>query len=210
MLRFLVLLLTWSFITFITFRCSNTSSKNTVSTYDSVALDSNAIDYWIQTYQRAQPAQIIPEHFVERYIQPALQHDTLYPFHPTALYHYGEVLYQDSQLVVLTFYYKLTEPSKDLAASFVASYQRQNNQFLDAKIVFGSSVLDLTTSLGYRLGFSCKSTINYPDQEGILLSLLQQKKYLYSQFTTEKIIEDQSYREFWLLNKKGLFTKTTI
>ena len=200
MSRFLVLIGCLFFL----LSCNTEQTAGTTPT-TAPTLDSNSVAYFAQACQNAAPAQLIPMNLVERYVQPALEQDSLHPFHPNAAYHYGEVLYQDSQLVVLTFYYKLTIPKKDLAASFLASYKVNTNQFLDSKMVFGSSVFDYKDSLGYRLGYSCKSTIEYPELNTQILTLQQHKKYLYSQFTNEKIIEDKNTRVFWVLNQKGKF-----
>lgn len=128
-------------------------------------LTNNTFNAFVEEMQLAKAGQEIPAALSELYIQSALAKDSLYPYLSTgnASYQYGEMIYEDSVLAVLSFYYKALEGRSLLAASFLASYEKATGTCLDMRPIFSSSTFDRSATLGYQLGLSCQSTLHYID-----------------------------------------------
>lgn len=148
-------------------------------------IDSSSFDYFLLRYAQAQPAEVIAPALAEQYIRPAL---AAFPFHPylapsIATYSYGQVAYENDAIAVLTFYYKAAHDKNLLAASFIASYDKRNAQFIDSKMVFGSSTFNLIKQIGYNIGLSYKSELEYlSDSSEVILKLHSTEERLYGQF----------------------------
>ena len=132
-----------------------------------------------------QTGTAIPVALSDAYIAPALAYDSLYPYLDTskASYQYGEIVYEDSSLVALSFYYKALDGSNLLAASFLASYDRVSGTCLGIRPIFSSSTFDWRATKGYQLGLSCRSTLHYIDNGSAgVLRLESTVKRFYSAF----------------------------
>lgn len=126
----------------------------------------------------------IPSDLCQQFIQPALTTQTLHPYidTPDATYSYGQVLHEDSAMVAFTFYYKAIEDKNLLAASFIASYNPNTQEFIDSKMVFGSSTFNFQETKGYNLGFSCRSDMEFIQSDDLVLILKSKIKRFYSAF----------------------------
>lgn len=142
-----------------------------------------SLSFFIQQMQQAEAGQEIPSALSAAYIAPALAKDSLYPYlsDSSADYQYGEMIYEDSNLVVLSFYYKALDGRSLLAASFLASYDRATELCLDMRPIFSSSTFDWSATEGYQLGLSCQSTLNYIDNGSLgILQLESTVKHFYT------------------------------
>ncbi|MFK7796639.1 MAG: hypothetical protein AB8E82_04240 [Aureispira sp.] len=138
---------------------------------------------FVQQMKQAEAGQDIPSSLSAAYIAPALAKDSLYPYlsDEHASYQYGEMIYEDSSLMVLSFYYKALDGRSLLAASFLASYDRATETCLDMRPIFSSSTFDWSATEGYQLGLSCQSSINYIDNGSLgILQLESSVKHFYT------------------------------
>lgn len=165
--------------------CTQSTAPQELSPQPSMIEDSPTdLSYFLQQYQTVEAGTNIPQKLCQQYIQPALVKEPLHPYLPLeqATYSYGQILYEDSNIVALTFYYKATQHKNLLAASFLATFDRQNGQFIDNKMVFGSSTFDYQQKKGYDMGLSYKSDIEFLDSDALVLVLKSKVKQLYSHF----------------------------
>jgi hypothetical protein len=138
---------------------------------------------FVQQMKQAEAGQDIPTALSAAYIAPALAKDSLYPYlsDSSAGYQYGEMIYEDSSLIVLSFYYKALDGRSLLAASFLASYDRATEACLDIRPIFSSSTFDWSATEGYQLGLSCQSTLHYIDNGSLgILQLESTVKRFYT------------------------------
>ena len=138
---------------------------------------------FLQQLKQAEAGQDMEPAWSAAYIAPALAKDSLYPYFTdsTASYQYGEVVYEDSSLVALSFYYKALDGRSLLAASFLASYHRTSGTCLDMRPIFSSSTFDFSKSKGYQLGLSCQSTLSYIDNGSLgILQLMSKVRLFYT------------------------------
>ncbi|MGH1339841.1 MAG: hypothetical protein ACRBFS_27225 [Aureispira sp.] len=147
--------------------------------------DSTPVNFstFLQQLKQTEAGQDIPSAFHAAYIAPALAKDSLYPYlsDTNASYQYGEMIYEDSSLAILSFYYKALDGRSLLAASFLASYNKITATCLDIRPIFSSSTFDLSTTKGYQLGLSCQSTLDYIENGSLgILQLNSQVKYFYT------------------------------
>ncbi|BDS10731.1 hypothetical protein [Aureispira anguillae] len=181
---------TTSFLIFVCFiflgACDNTnpSSIKVSTTATPNNTTDNSLSHFIQQFQLVEPGSSIPKELCDRYIEPILANNRLHPYLglEKASYNYGQVIYEDSVMVAFTFYYKAEDKGHLMAASFLASFNRPNEQFIDARMVFGSSVFDYQASKGYKMGFSCKSDLEFLESDRMVLKLKSQTKQLYTHF----------------------------
>ena len=170
--------------------------------------DSSSIGYYILQCKQAEPAQEIPLHLCEKFIQPALADKALHPYLTLdkASYHYGEIAYEDAALVAITFYYKAVNGLNLLAASFVATYNRLDGNFIDSKMVFGSSTFDFQKTKGYNMGLSYKSEMAFVEVDSIIFIVKSDEKITYSAFqkNVPTKANSRTSRTF-ILNKNGRF-----
>jgi hypothetical protein len=170
---------------------------------------STDFEAFVQATRQAEAGQAIPFALCETYLAPALAFDSLYPFLDTsvAAYQYGEIVYEDSSLVVLSFYYKALNQRDLLAASFLASYARISGQCLGLRPIFSSSTFDKSQSKGYQLGLSCQSAIRYVEDGGPgILRLYSTVKYFYTAFEKEAARrENEQVKQVHLLEPSGRF-----
>ncbi len=172
------------------------------------AIDSSGIDQFMLQCNKAQPAELIPLHFCEKYIKPALADQQLHPYLPfeQATYSYGQIEYEDKSIVVISFYYKATNGLNLLQASFLASYNKSNNDFIDSKMVFGSSAFDFQKSKGYNMGLLFRSERKFTDTDSIIFIQHSTEKKIYSQFKKGIKIKKNSLTErTFILYKNGQF-----
>lgn len=182
----------------------NPTNLTTVTNRD----DSSSISNYMLQCKKAEPAQEIPLHFCKKYIQPALADKELHPYLTLdkATYHYGEIAYEDAAVVAITFYYKAVNGLNLLAASFVATYNRLDGNFIDSKMVFGSSTFDFQKTKGYNMGLSYKSEMAFVEADSIIFIVKSDEKITYSSFQKNVPIKANSLSpRTFILNKKGRF-----
>lgn len=162
----------------------DTSAPSTPSIVEEPSLTPTAnFGNFLQQLKQAEAGQDIAPIWSAAYIAPALEKDSLYPYLADSLasYQYGEVVYEDSSLVALSFYYKALHGRSLLAASFLATYDRNEGICLDMRPIFSSSTFDWSKSKGYQLGLSCQSTLQYIDNGSLgILQLMSKVRLFYT------------------------------
>lgn len=175
----------FSFI-FLSFLGCNTSEKpiddSNESTNKTLPLEDFAS--FVQQTKMVESGTVIPFSLHQKFIQPALADQALHPYIASekASYSYGQILHEDPEMVVVTFYYKAAHLQNLLAASFMASYNPVTEAFIDCKMVFGSSTFNFQKEKGYNLGFSCRSEMEFIESDELVLILKSQIKHFYSAF----------------------------
>lgn len=167
------------------FACNNAEKKHTTTEEPIPPVNTpNSLAYFIQQTQTVESGTEIPLELCQRFIQPALANKPLHPYIESekATYSYGQILHEDSEMVAFTFYYKAAQDRNLMAASFMASFNAVTQEFIDCKMVFGSSTFDFQNTKGYNLGFSCKSDLEFIESEQLVLILKSQIKYFYTAF----------------------------
>jgi len=182
--------------------------KNALSDTIEESIDTTSINYFTLQCKHATPAQEIPLYLCEKYIKTALANKKLHPYLPLdkAIYNYGQIAYEDMNLVAITFYYKAVNDKNLLAASFMAIYDKLDGRCIDSKMVFGSSTFDFQKSKGYNMGLSYKSEMNFVDQDSVIFMMLSTEKLLYSKFKKGVPVKaDEQTLKTFSLNTKGNF-----
>lgn len=158
---------------------SNKSTKNPKQNFPTTDLA-----YFVQQTKTVESGTEIPSILHQKFIQPALANQPLHPYilSEKASYTYGQVLYEDPEMLAFTFYYKAAQAKNLLAGSFIASYNPVTEEFIDCKMVFGSSTFNFQKTKGYNLGFSCRSDMEFIESDDLVLILKSQIKYFYSAF----------------------------
>ena len=170
-----------------------------LNTTTDTAIDSSSFDYFLVRYAHAQPAEVIAPALAEQYIRPALANFPLHPYltPSIATHSYGQIAYENDAIAVLTFYYKAAHDKNLLAASFIAAYNKQNAQFIDSKMVFGSSTFNFLKQEGYNMGLSYKSELEYlSDSSEVILKVHSTEERLYGQFQEGVPKKEKSLRKF--------------
>jgi hypothetical protein len=164
----------------------NTSEKPVDNIPENTAKDlpPQTFAYFLQQTKEVESGTVIPFSLHQKFIQPALAGQALHPYITSekASYSYGQVLHEDSNMVAFTFYYKAAHLQNLLAASFMASYNPVTEEFIDCKMVFGSSTFNFQKEKGYNLGFSCRSDMEFIESDELVLILKSQIKHFYSAF----------------------------
>lgn len=167
------------------FAC-NTSEKPAVKTTENIqtSLPTETLAYFIQQTKEVAPDTKIPFSLHQKFIQATLADQPLHPYIASekASYSYGQILHEDAEMIAFTFYYKAVHEKNLLAASFMASFNPVTEEFIDCKMVFGSSTFDFQQEKGYNLGFSCRSEMEFIESDDLVLILKSQVKYFYSAF----------------------------
>jgi hypothetical protein len=177
------------FILFSFFAC-NTSEKPSENTTKNTtanslkSLPNEDFANFIQQTKTAESGTEIPLSLHQKFIQPTLVGQQLHPYIASekATYSYGQILYEEAEMVAFTFYYKAIQDKNLLAGSFMATYNPITAAFIDCKMVFGSSTFDFQQTKGYNLGFSCRSDMEFIESDDLVLILKSQIKYFYSAF----------------------------
>jgi len=175
----------FAFILFSFFSC-NTPEKPTNKTTENMqqSLPPETLAYFIQQTKEVAPDTQIPFNLHQKFIQATLADQPLHPYIASekASYSYGQILHEDPEMIAFTFYYKAVHEKNLLAASFMASFNPVTEEFIDCKMVFGSSTFDFQGTKGYNLGFSCRSEMEFIESDDLVLILKSEIKYFYSAF----------------------------
>jgi hypothetical protein len=199
------------FILFSFFSC-NTSESPSESTTENInqSLPPENLAYFVQQTKEVESGTKIPFHLHQKFIQASLAGKPLHPYIDSekASYSYGQILHEAPNMIAFTFYYKAVHEKNLLAASFMASFNPITEEFIDCKIVFGSSTFDFQQEKGYNLGFSCRSDMEFIESDELVLILKSKVKYSYTAFkegTEPKADAVKTERYTLLKNGKFLF-----
>lgn len=207
MLYFRLFLLFFPF--FLLVACDTTPTSSTPPKEEPSPVVEVQFEDFLQQLKQAEAGQDIEPAWSAAYIAPALAKDSLYPYFTdsTASYQYGEIVYEDSSLVALSFYYKALDGRSLLAASFLASYDRSTGTCLDMRPIFSSSTFDFSQSKGYQLGLSCQSTLSYIDNGSLGILQLMSKVRLYYTALEEGVepIPNEVHSYQHVLQPNGIF-----
>ncbi len=169
-------------------------------------LDSSSLMIFIEKIKKAEAADEIPALYSEKFIRPALSKFVSHPYLSDAVYSYDEIAYEDSLLVVVSFYYKAKNGFHLLGASFLASFSKTTEQFIDSEMVFGSSVFNYQDSLGYDIGYSFRSDRRFDNNSTLVFTQECVEKYFYQNFRQGIPKKQDSKTVLKIeLNKKGCF-----
>lgn len=157
-------------------------NKSTKDTNQSFPTENLA--YFVQQTKAVESGAEIPSILHQKFIQPALANQQLHPYiiSEKATYSYGQILHEDPKMLAFTFYYKAVQGKNLLAGSFMASYNPVTEEFIDCKMVFGSSEFNFQKTKGYNLGFLCRSDMEFIESDDLVLILKSQIKHFYSAF----------------------------
>lgn len=176
------------FIFFSLFSCNNVEKpvENQVENTNK-DLPPQTFAYFVQQTKEVESGTVIPFSLHQKFIQPSLVNEALHPYIASekASYTYGEILHEDPNMVAFTFYYKAAHLQNLLAASFMATYNPVTEEFIDCKMVFGSSTFNFQKEKGYNLGFSCRSDMEFIESDELVLIIKSQIKHFYSAFKEE-------------------------
>jgi hypothetical protein len=160
----------------------NPAANKTENT--TTSLPNEDFAYFVEQTKEVESGTVIPFALHQKFIQPTLVRQALHPYiaSENASYSYGQILHEDPEMIAFTFYYKAVQDKNLLAASFMASYNPITEEFIDCKMVFGSSKLNFQTTRGYNLGFSCRSDMEFIESDELVLIMKSKIKHSYSDF----------------------------
>ena len=141
------------------FLCLSCQYKEAANTNSQISnAEDCSLEQYLEFVKKASAGQPIKECFHQRFCCPTFS--KLAPFRclSNANYYVGELLYQDSSLLVISFYYDAQWGQNDAKASIVASYQYPQGKLIDAALQFANAVFDYKDSLGYEIGLSFRSS----------------------------------------------------
>ena len=158
-----------------------------------------------------QKNQIIEKDMADIYIAQALENSNLYQYKQNAnlKYSYGDILYQSTKCVAVSFRYNSNNKQNTLNALFIATYNPLDDSFIDARMVNCYSEFDYFDTKGYNLReIQTFSTEVVNNSETVLEVKCKNKKHFYN--INEKIsapLDDKEKIFLYRIDKKGKFTK---
>ena len=133
---------------------------------------------YLKFVQTAEAGQPITDCFHQQFCCPIFS--KLAPFEclNEAKYYVGELLYKDSNIVIVSFYYEAQWGQNNAKASIIASYQYPQGVLIDAALQFANAVFDYEDSLGYQIGVSFRSSQESSTEDNkLLLQQCSSKKF---------------------------------
>ncbi len=163
---------------------------------------------YLKEIQTAEAGQAMPYCFQQAFCRDAFGYLDHFNYLDTAVCYCGQLLYQDSQIVVLNFYYDANWADNSAKAAIIASYQFPQGLLIDASLQFANAVFDYRDSLGYQLGISHRSSQVATDNKDTIIvqtSTTKQFKRLSKEARFESPIKVDKWRTS--IDKRGVFTR---
>lgn len=152
--------------------------------------------------------QHIDSCFYTTFIRPAVHKIKYLSFCKEAVYFYGQNVYLDDQITVLSFYYDAKWGHSEAKAAILASYTTKHGQCIDAVLQFASGLLHQQDSLYPLIGLSYRSEQEIWADSSIILTQKAIEKTILKHRSGHEIDKNNHKRVH--LNKDGRFTISDV
>lgn len=118
------------------------------------------------------------------FIKPALEEQYHYRYREQSdfIYEYGELLYEDDTLFICTFSQDGDDGTNMLAAEFIASFNKQTDEFIDSRLIGSNSDFEGHTSIGYNTKTTISYDINLMNDNNLILLVKCELKDVFYNF----------------------------